>query len=296
MTIRGGIGNQLFQIAALSYLARNFGCVPIVNDYDLSLSSRDKYQSQFRSLNLYDWFDWGNNLRLPNNYFQKILLRFFWRYTKNSKLIPIMSDDDLGSICSKHENSLASKSENDKSLNLDFDVSKGLFFLNGSFQDPKYVLDLPKFNTCLLLDVDEKIFQSEINANKESVAIHVRLTDFTNNLFEYKENIQSGLNKIGNKFHLFDWYTDDLQTSRKLLSSIQAIPSANFRFPDEFTDFDGTTLLKRLSTYSNYIPSQSSICWWAFFLAYNYGNEPNVFSLEGKFSEYKFKTRAHDAT
>jgi hypothetical protein len=101
------------------------------------------------------------------------------------------------------------------------------------------------------------------------------------------------LNIIGNEFNHFDWYTDDLQISKQILSSVKVAPNSIFQFPDEISEFDGYTLLKKLSAYRNYIPSQSSICWWAFFLAQNCGLQPRIFAEKGKFPDFTFRRTPH---
>jgi len=293
LTIRGGIGNQLFQIAALSYVARNLGYMPIVNDFDLSLSSRDKHQSQFRGLDLSEWFEMDNHLRLPESLTQKKFLQFLWKLTTRYRLFYTVSDKELASASNIIRDFVGKDFRIQDLKNCDLDGHKGLFFLNGSFQEPKYVLDLRPFNTQLLLKVNSEIFQDEIELNGDKVVIHVRLTDFTNDTDNYRQNIQAGLDMIGNRLRDFHCYTDDLHTTKNLLSQIQANSKVTFSFPDEVRDYDGVNLLRKLATYSNFIPSQSSICWWAFFLSQNHGLRPRVYAGGPEFAAFKFE-RKHD--
>jgi len=289
LAIRGGLGNQLFQISALSYLARNFGCIPLIHDYDLTLSSRDRHQSQFRRLDLSEWFYLGNKLRVPEKYTQKKFLRLAWQFNKRYQLIPTLTDRELTSISTDNQGGAHSGLSMDKPFPLNRQSLNRLFFLNGSFQEPKFAINLPKFNTEKLLRVKPERFRGEIESNSNAVLIHVRLTDFTNNSEEYLRCIQKGLDIIGSNFTSFHWYTDDIGESKIILRQLWGTSKKFFDFPDETMQFDGVALLQKLTTYRNFIPSNSSICWWSFFLAQNFGLNPTIFAEGDRFHEYRFQ-------
>ena len=241
LCIYGGLGNQIFQLAAsLKYAeTKNIKTINI----DTSIINRFDAKFGFQLDELFSFNDTKieftfnkylySNFRLP-----KIS---FIRYFSNEILV---SDDNFQSALNSHKNN-------------------HFYQFDGYFQECLTQIDLDSMIALLrpLLRLD---MNNSINKNKDDLVIHIRGGDFIklNRNPELNENFY--LTKIKNfdKSKKIKVVTDDIQYSKKILCNIDRdyeIVSSTM-----FNDFI------TIASYSNRILSPSTFSFWASALGYNF--------------------------
>jgi len=253
LVLRGGLGNQLYQLSALSYFARKYSAVPFVFDFDITLDSRNRNRLLYRELNVFDWFDASTTQSKLNilNKFDESILRFILRINRWADFIKFYTEADL---CNLTE-------------------TKGrVMFLRDSFQNKKYPLSLPS-DFHLKFFSPKHLSNSFDNANKAGV--HIRLLDFLpDNPFDY-DYYHRAISKL-NELELagVHFYSDDISHAKKLLRLGSGL---EHEWPEENSSLNALEFLAVFSKYDWILASKSSLCWWASFLAWK--NNPNLFII-----------------
>ena len=247
LLLRGGLGNQLYQLSALAYFSAKFKFIPIIYDFD-TRSFQSLHTSPYESLRIGSWF---------HNSFPPIVLRGVWELllrvvlsiNRRYSFFRLVSENNLETI--------------------NFKVPKFLL-IRDSFQNCKYPLKLPQtFHKEFFMLNSEDCLENK----KNRAAVHIRLTDFLpQNPFDYNYYAES-ISKIS-KFRIeqIDCFSDDVSNAKSLISPILNFPTV---WPEDQTSYSSVKFLEEFSLYPIIIASKSSLCWWASFLAWK--RNPNLY-------------------
>ena len=247
--LRGGLGNQLFQLYAGKYFAKKYG-----GDFQLNLnllcSDLRAVNPNFRGYQL-DQFQNFSNLEISYNQYPLIVARvgdFFPFFRKRLGLIK------------------------------DFDVSKGSknMILDGYFQEPSAILESrfgieqelgigPKFplpQTASTLEVD---FSS-------SIVIHLRMGDYLN-LNDFPILSESSLQELLLRREFKNKRIYILTDSEDLLVKYYGNLVQEFETTiiDSYS-ISAKDIIDLLSRFHIIVLSKSSLSWWAGFLGILNGN------------------------
>ena len=241
--LRGGLGNQLHQIAAASYFSRTRKVQIIFYDHDLKYNARDGGTSRFLNLNLDKWFLYASH----PPYVSRGILYFIIRSA-------VSLSRRFGFPKVFHEDELRSRTDYPRFM-----------LVQDYFMNKKYVEDL---DSSQIID-GLSLRRSERNlfpAQAES-AIHLRLTDYNlvdSSPLDYKYYERS-LKILGIQTDAkVDIYSDDLVEAR---SKLQTLALKNAVYPEISQPLSPEEFLIRISSYSSIIASRSSLCWWGCLLA-----------------------------
>lgn len=226
--LRGGLGNQLHQIAAgVALSEKNSGATRIFA-YVVDRAQDPTRRGYFRQVNLAKLFP-GANLKEVNFLENAILIvlhkiefRFFNRFLVNEKNFEMF-------------------------LN-----RKSALFLRDWFQSSQY---LPSSLQ------PEALCEGE-NVGIEGVTIHIRLTDFASidknplNSNYYARAIE--LIPKSFKTSQLTCYSDDLDGASRILEKFPSV-----QFPERNGELNPAELLAKLSSSTFLIASRSSLCKWA---------------------------------
>lgn len=240
MILRGGLGNQLYQISALSYFSRKYGFFPVIYDFDLRINPRYGKSANYRSLNLERWFT-QEVASSPLRGFSELCFRLLLRLNRKLNFVKIFKEADL--------------------LSGEMRIPR-FFFVCDSFQNKNYPLALPND---AFQDIFARVRNIQESRNDGRVAVHVRLTDFLpSNPFDSQYYRFAYQNMIKREISQFDVFSDDIPLAKRLLHQVGY---KNLSFPENSNLLSPEQLLSLLSTYSYFIASKSSLSWWACFLA-----------------------------
>jgi hypothetical protein len=225
--LRGGLGNQLHQIAAgVKYAEEYGGCVRIFA-HIVDTSVNPERRGFFRKVPVNELFP-GADLSQVNSLediLLRVLVRYFPRLLEKRKVTE---------------------------LNFFSGMNSKVVFLRGWFQSHSYLPE--NFHPRVLVS------QKSVESNK--IVIHVRLTDYLHsdkfplNRHYYTKAVDVMSKSLAIKN--FICFSDDLQEVG------QFIPSGlTVEYPEEKGKFDPVELLYSLSSGSGLICSRSSLCWWA---------------------------------
>lgn len=222
--LRGGLGNQLHQIAAgVKYVERNNGRV-IIYPHIVDNATNPDRRGFFRDIELNELFP---KAKIAEANFVEVLIL---RLVSSWNLKKILIDDD----------------------NFFKPLAFPIVILKGWFQSFEY---LPRFINFLSL-------RSSANSNRDQVTIHVRLTDFLKIDVNPLQSIyyQNALSEIQKEVevNLLRCFSDDIDTAKNLLPG-----GLTYNFPEILTPYSAPELLTELSNSSFLIASKSSLCWWA---------------------------------
>jgi hypothetical protein len=240
LVVRGGLGNQLYQISALAYYSKLKGFLPLIYDKDLFLSARDNFSAQYQNVNVASWFDEKHPMLLEG--FASNFFRYFLIITRRLKLFKPLSEIELQK----------------------FPSLPRIFLIQGSFQNKLYPLSLSP-NVLTLNSFALQPPNQKVHSDSRRIAIHIRLTDFLPaNPFNQNYYSKSIENIDPDRNYFLDVYTDDIALARELLGKFS---SRDFNFPEANRAFKPIELLFAIATYDKIVASKSSICWWACLLA-----------------------------
>ena len=237
--LRGGLGNQLYQISALAYFCRQYDAIPIIYDFDISVGKNKQEYSDYRNFSVRTWFP-KNNLQILDG-LTETFVRYFLGLNRRLKILPIFKEVDL--------------------LEKPFGLPR-VMLIRDSFQNCIYPLSLPgNFQHTFL---GQELTHQD--SYKSSVAVHIRLTDFLqSNPFDvdyYSKSITKlGVEEIDGIF----CFSDDIDHAKSLLQKAQI---TNVTWPEAKGPLSASEFLLEFSRYPIIIASKSSLCWWASFLAW----------------------------
>ncbi len=236
--LRGGLGNQLFQIFGIAKLASSSDFDVIFSDYDVRINPRDKKGASSLELNVESLFsrdcllhkaDWSINL------FIRIL---------NKRII---GNNHISRINLDHERD-------------DFGKSVGIVY--GYLQNSETIKSFCEQSVRSVFN-----FSDNSLPNSAVIAMHIRALDALQHKEMYldEEYYRKALSEfVGQESATVDVYSDDSSYARMLCSRIGDF---EFRFPEEELALEPIQLLAKLSSYNRIIGSKSTLCWWASFLA-----------------------------
>ena len=237
--LRGGLGNQLFQLSALAQFSRELGFKPIIYDKDLFLSERDDFFPQYRKLDTSSWFSTELSPKTLPKYVSRIVQIFM-------KFVPsniILKEQDL------------------LSANNSRDLPR-FFFIRGTFEDQRYIDDSLK--SALKATFEALSIGEQSNTSPKNVALHIRVAGYpaiTSAQLQNIKNLILKLNLADSKE--IDLYSDDLP---KALTMLGEIPEITIRCPEKHHKLEPQKLLFALSCYQLLICNGSSLARWATYL------------------------------
>ncbi len=240
--IRGGLGNQLFQLTGALFHARRLSADLYVNERALARHKDKSRQNWISHLNLETLTSQTNVMWIKGKRFA------FNLQTKKFREV------DLAELSKK----------NILQENLSF---------RGWFQESSFSSSLDfdrKALSPISLNQDVEGFANEVLSSRELVGIHMRFGDFketswgTLSLEWYLKTFEL-LDRQGVKHaHI---YSDEIGIAREL---IQNIPRTfSIEFPEEKKPLRPHELLWTLRHYKNFVSSNSTLSWWASYLNLN---------------------------
>lgn len=254
--LKGGFGNQLFQLSFAKYLVQSGKDV----DINLSFLGDDGFSTPRSLIIPLDHFDFKEQ-----NFYHKIEFLFFNKLYKSNKF------KLFGSFLKNYKYT----NENDK-FNL---KNNKKYFFNGYWKDLKYI-EIAKqdiLNSLLKNKEINKGYKSETDNN--CAMIHVRRGDFLRDKRELSESYYINSLEImkKNNINKFDIFTDD----EKWVRRSHAFEGFNNIFPQRFGQDpaykargvnsldDKTETIKTFGAmlkYNHFVLSNSSYSFWAAFL------------------------------
>ena len=225
--LRGGLGNQLHQIAAGANWAEKRGFRLIIFSHIVDTANNPDRRGLFRELNI--------NAVFPNvtisepNQFENFLLR-----------LANLNSFKLVKSCMVSENNF-------------FDVKKlPIALLRGWFQSIGFLpssIDITRMVPARISDFHD-------------LSVHVRLTDFltidpTPLNSEYYESAISFVENLSTSGFI-TCFSDDISSAQKMLPSDRA-----YFYPELNKALNAYELLIELASSKTLIASKSTLCWWA---------------------------------
>ena len=264
--LRGGLGNQLFQIAAATSLAQVCQIPLIVNTRDLEDSidqSRGNFLKEMALDKLFNLTNLDYSLSSENFIANRLHHRFGSRFNRRM----ISTNFDLLKMVD---------SRNPKSYRLE-----------GFFQDFRIVQSSIHDNPLVVLQTisSEVAAMSQLVSAENSVTLHIRLGDFIKNGLDvlsrdyFFSAIEEFVSKLGEPNFKVLVFSDDIQGARAMLHG-----KKEFIFPEQACALSPPELLYVLSRAKNLVISKSTIAWWAGYIGYINGNKvwspwPNRFEI-----------------
>lgn len=249
--LRGGLGNQLFQLSALAYYAKKIGFIPVIYTRYLGQNTGDGKRPAFESLNAERFFSCDNKLR------------------KASGLVRLAITLHIALLRRSNPNFAVKGMEIEQKLSK---VFGHIFYIRGYFENKVYPENLKSTELLGLLDVPSKINPLMNKANHSNqILIHLRFTDSLTpsdsrrNIFDYSKLLTELQKK--HEFLLVDCFSDDIKKAKNFLAPIQNRFKINF--PESNYKLKSPQLLDVISQYKNIISSDSTLIWWACFIASN---------------------------
>jgi len=241
--IRGGLGNQLFQAAAMAHFAEKWSRRIVLDDVAIIRHPDKSRRSWLRKINLESLF-LEPNLRWRNHTFSYL----------RSVFSPNVKDGFFLDEAAVNRLEVPSQS----------------LEIHGFFMSKLY---LPRQSMKIHENTFKEVhpaFMRVVDKNRnndESAGLHVRLGDFKNTPWGSLRRdwyvkalnllIKDGISQI-------DCYSDDLRELEEILDPLRG--KLHFRFPEKEKAMNPHELLLVLSSYNNYVSSNSSLSWWASYL------------------------------
>jgi len=230
LILRGGLGNQLNQISALSKIIdMNGGRGRIFShivDHAIDETRRGHWREVFKE-------GMFTNINIREvNHFEEIFIRLIRKF-------PSIFEK----MCINEANY--------------FEVhNKKIYYIQDYFDKKKFCTD--KLNLSV---IKNKQF---VKNQKRSIKMHVRLTDYIG-LDEFQPTVDFYLRaieyiKLG-KNEKIDCFTDDIEAVKLMFGNL--INEKNIEFPEQAHKFSPIEVLKNLAMSDVLICSRSSLCWWA---------------------------------
>jgi hypothetical protein len=249
LLIRGGLGNQLHQLAALAYYSKQYDFVPVVYTYDVERSIRDGKFAMFESLNMRSIFVGEDQLRKPSEIL-RLFLRIHLSLLRRSGKTFALGECELQE--SRHK-PFASQ-----------------FYIQGFFENKMYAqaLDLSTLPN-LFLDLKPKPKIISVVDYADKLLLHLRFTDshtpsdLSHNKLDYYKLLR--LLRTKNDKLLVDCFSDDIVRAEHFLGNIKE--EFHINFPEKNMPLNSPELLKTFTQYKTIIASDSTLLWWACFIA-----------------------------
>jgi hypothetical protein len=240
--IRGGLGNQLFQLTGALFHANRLSANLIVNETAL-INHRDFTRKNWVSKLDLDSLTGNTDIKWVTN--RRINLSFQKRNFQE------INEEDLFQLTNMK-------------CNLSF---------RGWFQTSYFPLNLKFDKNALrpnLISSATKNYVSEISNSADLAGIHMRFGDFAETSWgilsrDWYAKAFTELEKLGIRHvHI---YSDEIDVANKLL--IEIPHSFSFSFPESSGTLLPHELLWLMRQYGTFLSSNSTLSWWASFLNKN---------------------------
>jgi len=248
LEIRGGLGNQLFQLAGAISQAKRLGASLIVNE--TALQKHSDYTRQ----------NWVKHLEL-DQLFTSVEIRWitdtkFLTHFKKRKRLQVDEETIVG-----------------------LERLSGDLQFRGWFQESRFPLslDITKNSLQPISISDEvKLNVENVTNSTKLCGIHMRFGDFIETPWgvipsEWYTKVLKELETSGiEELHI---YSDDIEMARRVIAGV---PNG-FRtvFPEQRGTFLPHELFWILRHYQNFVSSNSTLSWWASFL--NVSQNPRIY-------------------
>lgn len=255
--MRGGLGNQLFQLSALAFYSKYLNFRPLIYDFDLTLSERDDYYPKYRHFDFNQLF---GHSRQPIVFteFQSLLMRQILKLPVQKV---VLNGQIMDNLITKRE------------------TPPYFFIIRGSFEEDRFPLELGNlsiFNTI-------SSYKTPSLARSANVAIHIRVSGYgelssmeVNNLYKISERLaELGHNEV-------DIYSDDIPA---LLGKVRIKEGLVANWPENQIKMDSPQLLTALAKYSILVSNGSSISRWANYFACTHHNQHLIKIGNGNMSD-----------
>lgn len=270
LRLRGGLGNQCFQIIGAANHAKRLGIPLVIDDFEI-FRHRDVTRRAWSRH--YNWnyiinFEKLKWRSLPVNFREKMLIKCFG---KGNISLTYIDEQNLSKITYASEDLVV----RDYFAKKEYVQDKSLRLESKYFEPKKLRESVRNLNELIASDV-------------ESITIHIRLGDFLdpkNKMVipwnHYKASLLK-LIQIGySRIYLF---SDDLTIARAFVMDITSgQKSVKIITPETETQLNPVELLWVMSSSKILIQSNSTLCWWAGALSPNhlvYSPFPRELKLE----------------
>ena len=246
--IRGGLGNQLFQLSGALFHAKRLSANLIVNETALANHPDNTRKNWVSKLDLSNFLENKDIDWVSSNRFNVSFRRRKYQDISEEALLTL----------EKMPTNLS---------------------LRGWFQTSYFPLNLELEKNALtpkLLSSEFKDFVEEISKTVYLAGIHMRFGDFaatpwgilSRNWYErvFNELDNRGISHV----HI---YSDEIGVAKKLLLEIPH--RFSYSFPESNGDFLPHELLWVMRQYKTFVSSNSTLSWWASFL--NTNEDPTIF-------------------
>ena len=236
--LRGGLGNQLFQIVGVSSHSKSQNLDILFCDSDVRMNQRDR--------------DGAVSLEFD-------ILRLF------PKEVMVYRPTWVTAHLVRFIKKIEFLSEHLKSIDLDQEkISPDIriTLAKGYLQDINHVLEAQESTLTQIFEVS-----TEIMADPQSCAMHIRGGDalLHSEMILSESYYHRALIALGAKADQpIDVFTDDHLYAKKICSSINQY---SFNFVEINKQIPPAKLLIQLSSYKRIICSKSTLCWWAAYLS-----------------------------
>lgn len=236
--LRGGLGNQLHQIAAaLSLAERLNGSIRIFAKI-VDTANNPSRRGYFKSLDLDNLFP-GASICLVNK-IEYLLFSFL-----NKMAWPLGGKYLINEANFSH-----------------LPFRRGPYILKGYFQESRFLPEI----------IEPANLFPHSGILNESINVHIRLTDFVaidKNPLEHSYFTNGiGYFLSRNQEANIRVFSDDIPTARQMLSNVHRIT-----FPEETSELSPPDLLKELSSSKFLVASRSSLWYWAAQIVKSRGGE-----------------------
>jgi hypothetical protein len=249
LLIRGGLGNQLHQLAALAYYSTQYDFVPVVYTYDVERSFRDGRFASFESLNMAAFFPRYNKLRKPNKTL-RFLLRVHLSLLRRSGKTFALDDRKLQE--GSHER------------------SGNQFYIQDYFENKRYAQELDFYALQeLFVDSDTELKVTSNIDYSDRILLHLRFTDShkPSDSLHNSSDYSKVLRMLGRQQErlIVDCYSDDIDAAKIFLDNL--VEEFQINFPEKEGYLKSPELLKHLTRYGTIVSSRSTLLWWTCFIA-----------------------------
>lgn len=249
LLIRGGLGNQLFQLSALYSFSEKYQFVPMFFDQEIKKESPNGRTQDLLKLSL-------NSMSIlgcvkASNSFIRLILRLILKINRSWRFLPIVDESALNTLTRQ--------------------TLPRLFFIQDYFQNKKYPLSIPE---PLIRSTFENQFAllpavPTLTLKRPNCLIHIRLTDSHTRSDKVlkRGDLLKLLHSLLTKSQstTFNFISDDPKGAEQFL----AFHEQDFKLYNlEKTQKLSTLELLRLFTVHDYVVcSMSTLCWWGCFLS-----------------------------
>jgi hypothetical protein len=241
LSLRGGLGNQLFQVFAGAHFAKKFDAKLVIDDVHI-VSHVDKSRRA-----------WSRKINFQK-LFPEVLV--VWPSLISSRfrsktIVKVFATADVKSEIDLLRTTLITKS-----------IKVQDWFISAKYLPPEKT----KLQTGDVYDLDESVssFIHTLPEKRDIAAIHIRLGDFkrTNWGVLTQSAYLSALFDLSEKgISRLDCFSDNIEEAREIIRPVSHLFAV--RFPEVEFDFNPHELLWTLTNYRYFVSSNSTLSWWA---------------------------------